>query len=257
MGGQKWDGSLARAREHDRAPHSCLEAVPMTPWTLVDRAEAEDGARLELFRRGSHYSIRVNGSLLMNSRVHDSERALAQLALEALAPEPRAAARVLVGGLGFGYTLAAALGVLGPGAAVSVVEIAGAVIRWNRDLLGELNGQAVADPRVTLIEADLCAFLRAPPQPFDVLLLDVDNGPRAVGRPANSWLYSPEGLAALRAALHPGGVLAVWSAGPEVGFSDRLRSAGFDVVLHRVQSHAVRTRERHFIWLATRPRDAA
>jgi len=258
MGEQKWDGSLARARARDRAPRPRLgAAITMTPWTLVDRAEAEDGARLELFRRGSHYSIRVGGSLLRNSRVHDSERALAQLALEALAPDARAAATVLIGGLGFGYTLAAALAALGPGAAVSVVEIAGAVIRWNRDLLGELNGQAVADARVTLIEADLCALLRAPLAPFDVILLDVDNGPRAVGRPSNGWLYSPEGLAALRAATRPGGVVAVWSAGPEVGFSDRLRGAGFEVVLHRVSSHAARTRERHFIWLATRPRDLA
>src|SRR5688572_18940582 len=111
----------------------------MTPWALVERAVESDGTRLELLRRGDHFSVRVNGQLLMNSRVHDSERELARLALEALAAGARAEARVLVGGLGFGYTLAAALAALGPGAHVSVVEIAAAVVRWNRELLGELN----------------------------------------------------------------------------------------------------------------------
>jgi spermidine synthase len=224
----------------------------MTPWTLVERAESSDGTRLELLRRGPHFSIRVNGQLLMNSRVHDSEQTLARLALAALSV--RDGARVLVGGLGFGYTLAATLEHLGPSASVTVIEIAPAVVRWNRERLEELNGRALNDSRVEVVEGDICELLRAGDRTFDVVLLDVDNGPRAVQRSANAWLYSPAGLDRIRAALAPAGVLAIWSAGPEFGFSDRLRAAGFEVVLHRVQSHAARTEERHFIWIGTEAR---
>jgi spermidine synthase len=223
----------------------------LTPWTLLERAETDEGTRLELMRRGPHFSIRVNGRLLMNSRVHDSERSLAALALATLGERERA--HVLVGGLGFGFTLAAALERLGAAASVTVIEIAPAVVRWNREWLGELNGRALDDPRVTVRVDDVCALIRGGERAFDVILLDVDNGPRAVERPGNAWLYTPAGLEAVRAGLAPGGVLAIWSAGPEVGFSERLRAAGFDVVLHRVRSHAARTEERHFIWIGTRP----
>jgi spermidine synthase len=222
----------------------------MTPWTLLDRVDAADGTRLELLQRGEHFSIRVNGELLMNSRVHDSERALAELALASVASRQRP--RILIGGLGFGYTLAAALARLGPDAHVEVVEISAAVIRWNGERLGALNGHAAEDARVSISEGDVVDRVGAARGTYDSILLDVDNGPRAVGRKRNAWLYTPEGLAALRDALTPGGVLAIWSAGPEVGFSDRLRDVGLDVVLHRTQSHAARTRERHFIWLGTR-----
>lgn len=222
----------------------------MTPWTLLDRAETSDGTRYELLRRGTHFSIRVNGQLLMNSRVHGSEEALAELALGALAS--REQAHVLVGGLGFGYTLRAALTRLGPLATLTVAEISAAVVQWNRELLAELNAKALDDPRVLVAPGDICAVFRTPNPTFDVILLDVDNGPRAVGRASNGWLYSPEGLAAIRETLRPRGVLAIWSAGPEVGFSERLRAASFSVALHRVDSHAARTKERHFIWLGTK-----
>jgi spermidine synthase len=222
----------------------------MTPWTLVESAIDPDGTRFELLQRGSHFSIRVNGKLLMNSRVHDSEEALAEMALSSLAAGE--AARVLVGGLGFGYTLGAALARLRADSSVTVAEIAPAVIQWNRELLGELNGRALADPRVVVFAGDVCELIRAQREAFDAILLDVDNGPRAVERKSNGWLYSPAGLEAIRDALRPSGVLAIWSAGPEVSFSERLRAVQFKVVLHRVQSHAARTRERHFIWLATK-----
>jgi len=222
----------------------------MTPWTSLDRAETPDGTRYELLQRGTHFSIRVNGQLLMNSRVHGSEEALAELALGLLAG--REPAHVLVGGLGFGYTLRAALTRLGPRATVTVAEIAPAVVQWNRESLGGLNGRALDDPRVVIAPGDICDVFRTPNPTFDAILLDVDNGPRAVGRASNGWLYSPEGLAAIRETLQPRGVLAIWSAGPEVGFSERLRAANFGVVLHRVDSHAARTKERHFIWLGTK-----
>jgi len=241
----------------------------VTPWTLIERTESPDGTRLELLQRGPTFSIRVNGELLMNSRVHGSELQLAELALNALSERgERERPHVLVGGLGFGYTLAAALDRLPPEARVTVVEIASAVVRWNRERLAELNGARLADPRVTIVEGDVGALLgtaatpsataaEAAPAagraPFDVVLLDVDNGPRAVGRASNAALYTPAGLEAIRASLTPGGVLAIWSAGPELGFSDRLRAAGFVVSLQRVASHAARTNERHFIWLGTNP----
>jgi len=222
----------------------------MTPWTLVDRTDAADGTRMELLRRGNQFSIRVDGHLLMNSRVHDSEETLAELALRGL--RERAEARVLVGGLGFGFTLAAALARLGPSARVWVAEIAPEVVRWNREWLKDLNGMALEDPRVVVLERDIVEVFGASTQRYDAILLDVDNGPRAVGRPTNAWLYMPDGLAEMREALNPGGVLAVWSAGPEPTFSERLRAAGFEVTLHRTQSHAAKTKERHFIWIGTR-----
>jgi len=205
---------------------------------------------MELLQRGNHFSIRVDGMLLMNSRVHDSEEVLAELALVGL--RERAEASVLVGGLGFGFTLVAALTRLGPSARVWVAEIAPEVVRWNRERLKQLNGMALEDPRVTVLESDIVEVLGEGSRCYDSILLDVDNGPRAVGRPTNAWLYTPDGLAEMREALVPGGVLAIWSAGPEPTFSERLRAAGFEVVLHRTQSHAARTKERHFIWIGTR-----
>lgn len=223
----------------------------MTPWILVERSETPDGTRIELMRRGEQFSIRANGELLMNSRVHGSEEALAEMALGALDASTRARARVLVGGLGCGYTLAAALPRLGPAAIVSVAEIAPAVVRWNRDVLGQLTGRPLEDSRVRVLETDICDLFRTRRDSFDAVLLDVDNGPRAVARKSNGWLYTPAGLTAIRASLQPGGILAIWSAGPEVGFSDEMRAAGFRVVLQRTPAHRGRTRQRHWIWLGT------
>ncbi|MEY2933486.1 MAG: hypothetical protein RL033_4235 [Pseudomonadota bacterium] len=223
----------------------------MTPWTLIERSETPDGTRIELMRRGEQFSIRANGEMLMNSRVHGSEEALAEIALDALDARVRAEARVLVGGLGCGYTLAAALSRVGPTASVSVAEIAPAVVRWNRDVLGQLAGKPLEDGRVSVLEADICDLFRARRHTFDAVLLDVDNGPRAVARKSNGWLYTPTGLAAIRASLSPGGVLAIWSAGPEVGFSDEMRAVGFRVVLQRTPARGGRGRQRHWIWLGT------
>ena len=223
----------------------------MTPWTRLDTAETPDGTRLELMRRGNDFSIRANGQLLMNSRVHGSEEVLAERGIAALGNRPRP--HVLVGGLGCGYTLAAALSRLGAGARVSVAEIVPAVVRWNREILGELTGKPLEDPRVHVLEKDICDVFRAPEEPFDVILLDVDNGPRAVARRSNGWLYTPPGLAAMFGALAPSGVLALWSAGPEPGFSGRLRAAGFAVSLERASSLPGRRGPQHWIWLASKP----
>jgi spermidine synthase len=224
------------------------------PWIRIDAAETPDGTRLELFRRGEDFSIRANGQLLMNTRQHHSEEAFASAALEAVAQ--RSGLHVLVGGLGCGYTLATTLGQLGPESRVTVAEIVPAVVRWNRELFGALNGNPVTDARVSVFEADICDLFRGSPrgssERFDVILLDVDNGPRAVARESNGWLYTAAGLAAIHAALTPRGVLAIWSAGPEVGFSPRLREAGFDVVSQRLRSRTERKGQQHLVWLATR-----
>jgi len=224
----------------------------MIPWRLLDRSEAAEPTRLELFQRGTEFSIRANGELLMNSRLYGSEEAQAKLALETLPAALQKRARVLVGGLGCGYTLAATLRELGPEASVTVAEVSPAVVRWNREFFGELSGRPLEDARVEVLELDVGALFRARQRTFDAILLDVDNGPRAVGRASNAWLYTPPGLAAMRAVLGPEGVLSIWSAGPELGFSERLRAQGFTVACHRTPAHAGATRKRHWIWVARR-----
>lgn len=224
----------------------------MIPWRLIDQSEPGDPTRLELFQRGTEFSIRSNGELLMNSRLHGSEEAQAKIALEALPAALQQRARVLVGGLGCGYTLAAALARVGPEASVAVAEVSPAVIRWNRGLLGEVSGKPLSDARVEVLEIDVGALFRARKRVFDAILLDVDNGPRAVGRAGNAWLYTPPGLAAMHAVLGQGGVLSIWSAGPELGFSELMRAARFTVECHRTPAREGGTRRRHWIWIARR-----
>jgi SAM-dependent methyltransferase len=233
-------------------------------WVLIDRAETPDGGALELWQRGDEFSIRSAGRELMGSAQHGSEQRLAALALAAVdrAAVDRAALgraalgraarpRVLIGGLGFGYTLAAALAGLGSTGRVVVAEISAAVIAWNRGAPGELAGQPLRDPRVLLRAADVIDELMHAEEPFEVILLDVDNGPSALSQARNAWLYDERGLARLNAALSPGGVLGVWSAGPDPRFVKRLRAQRFRVDEHRV--HASGTRgKRHIIWIAKR-----
>jgi spermidine synthase len=223
-------------------------------WVLIERAETPDGGALELWQRGDQFSIRSAGRELMGSSQHGSEERLSALALSALdeaALDKAARPRVLIGGLGFGYTLAAALAGLGPKARVVVDEISPAVVAWNRGALGELAGQPLRDPRVQLRTVDVIDDLMHAEEPFDVILLDVDNGPSALSQARNAWLYGERGLARLNAALRPGGVLGVWSAGPDPRFVQRLRAQRFRVDEHRV--HAFGTRgKRHTIWIAKR-----
>lgn len=224
----------------------------MTPWILLDSARIPGHApgELRLYRRGGEFSIKAGHSELMNSRVHGSEDALAALGCGRL--RDRARARVLIGGLGMGYTLAAALAQLGAAAEVVVAELVPAVVAWNRGPLAELAGRPLDDPRVQVREQDVGLVLRAERAGFDAILLDVDNGPEGLTRQANDWLYGLEGLDAAYAALRPGGVLAVWSAGPEPVFAQRLRKIGFAVEEVRVRAHAGRRGARHVIWLAAR-----
>lgn len=224
----------------------------MNPWELLASAPVP-GSRgeLRLYRRGEEFSIRVDGQELMTSRAHGSEEALARISCARIADRTRP--RVLIGGLGMGYTLAAALSRLGADAEVIVVELAPAVVAWNRGPLASLAGSPLEDPRVRVLEGDVAGIIRAERACYDAVVLDVDNGPEGFTRKSNDWLYARSGLAAAFAALRPGGVLAVWSATPDRGFAHRLRWAGFKVEDLRVPA-AVHAGRQHTIWIAARPR---
>ena len=214
---------------------------------------AVPGSRAELrcWRHDRDFSFRLGGVELMSSRAHGSEEQLAELACERLG-ERAAAAAVLVGGLGMGFTLARALALLGPAARVVVAELVPAVVQWNRELLGHLAGHPLRDPRVEVVIDDVGAVLRGGQARFDAVLLDVDNGPAGLVRAANDGLYGERGLAAAAAALRPGGVLAVWSAGRDPAFALRLRRAGLRA--DEVRTRARRTRGAvRTIWLGVRP----
>lgn len=217
----------------------------MKPTEILARTTAPDGAELVLTRRDGVYRLMLAGQELMSSRSHGSERALAERACARISG--RAAPRLLVGGLGCGYTLRAALDAASTEAQIVVCEFFGLVIDAHRQWLGELNGHALADPRVRLVQADLRRLLPADP-PYDAILLDVDNGPWAFTLPGNSELYSPAGLARLRASLTPGGVLAVWSAEPCPEFTERLTRAAFMAECERVESHG----RRHWLFFGRR-----
>ena len=221
----------------------------MIPWELLDCAEVPGSSgEVRLYRRGKEFSIRVDGCELMNSRAHGSEEALAELASAKIVDRP--CPRVLIGGLGMGYTTAAALGRLGPGSQVVVAELVPAVVDWNRGPLADLAGRPLQDARVTVQEVDVAAILRTERRAFDAILLDVDNGPDGLSRKGNDWLYSQAGLDAAYAALTSKGVLAVWSAGPDSAFAKRLSRAGFEVDEVRVRARGSRGGGKHTIWLA-------
>jgi spermidine synthase len=228
----------------------------MTPWTLLDSAAVPDefsarrGGELRLYQRATEFSIKAGNCELMNSRVHGSEDALAELACRRLAG--RRSSRVLIGGLGMGYTLAAALRELGPDSELVLAELVPAVVRWNRGPLAHLAGHPLSDARVQVREQDVGKVLRAERGGFDAIVLDVDNGPEGLTRKANDWLYGLEGLEAAYTALRPEGVLAVWSAGPDPVFAQRLRKVGFTVEEVRVHAHGTHGGARHVIWTATR-----
>jgi spermidine synthase len=214
---------------------------------LLGQALSRDGAVLKLIRRSDEYIILANGKSLMSSRMHGSEEALATFACrQARALEQP---RVLIGGLGMGYTLRATLDLLPPGASVVVAELVPAVVEWNRGLLGPLAGQPLADPRVRVEIDDVAVTLSSRPGQFDAVLLDVDNGPAAFSGPNNAWLYDDRGIASAFAALKMGGVLAVWSAREDRKFEQRLRHGRFDVEVERVRGRLNKGGPRHTIFL--------
>ncbi|MGD8593140.1 MAG: hypothetical protein PVF82_09935 [Gammaproteobacteria bacterium] len=223
----------------------------MIPRILLDSAPVPgNGGQLRLYQRGDEFSISIAGrGELMNSRVHGSEDALAEHTCARLADCSNP--RLLIGGLGMGFTLAAALRHIGEHGQVVVAELVPAVVEWNRGPLGGLTGHPLQDPRVSVREGDVARMIKEGREAYQAILLDVDNGPEGLTRKQNDWLYSIDGLNAAYAALHPGGVLAVWSAGPEQVFMQRLRKVGFEVDEVRVRAHGSKG-ARHIIWFAKR-----
>jgi spermidine synthase len=223
----------------------------MIPWKLLDTTQIPGNAgELQLYRRNAEYSIMVaGGGVLMSTRTHGSEDALADLACNKIAGRSRP--RVLIGGLGMGFTLAAALKRLASDAEVVVAELVPAVVTWNRGVLGEFAGHPLRDERATVLEGDVARIIKKARQVYDAILLDVDNGPEGLTRKSNNWLYTMDGLTAAYAALRPKSVLAVWSAGPDRSFMERLEKVGFKVTQATVRAHGKKG-DLHTIWLAER-----
>ena len=221
----------------------------MVPRILIDTAEIPGGDVLRLFRRGDEFSIMLGANELMNSRVFGSEEALATLVCDRLGD--RAAPRLLVGGLGMGFTLRAALGRLGVDSMVTVAELVPAVVAWARGPMTSIFAGCLEDPRTVVVEEDVAAQIAGTRSAWDAILLDVDNGPDGLTRRSNNRLYSAAGLDAARLALSSGGLLAVWSAAPDAAFVRRLGTAGFSVEEVIVKARGGRG-ARHVIWLATR-----
>ncbi len=224
----------------------------MLPWIQLDTAAVPGGGVLRLMRRGEEFSIRLDrGTELMNSRVSGSEEALATLSLEHLAG--RDAPRILIGGLGMGFTLRAAQAAVGPHARLVVAEIVPEIVAWARGQMSAIFGESLADPRLDLRISDVGESIQGAHAVFDAILLDVDNGPDGLTLPGNGALYDAGGLKAAHRAIAPGGVLAVWSARPDPAFTQRLRACGFDARTEQVRARKGGRGARHTIWLATRP----
>ena len=222
----------------------------MLPWLHLDTAKIPGGGELRLMRRGSDFVIKLGSNELMNSRLTATEQALATIACDKI--RTRARPNILIGGLGMGFTLRAALIVLGPQAQITVAELVPEVVAWARGPMAQLFGDSLIDPRVGIREADVGDLIRASRSEYDAILLDVDNGPNGITRESNDRLYDSKGLAAAYTALSPRGVLAVWSSTPDAKFTARLRKADFEVTENPVRAKGPQGGAQHFIWTATR-----
>jgi spermidine synthase len=224
----------------------------MIPREHIGTARVPDGEELRLFRHGRDFIIVLDRNELMNTRMSGSEQALATMTVERLASRTggRQAAHLLIGGYGMGFTLRAALGVLGPDASVTVAELVPEIIDWARGPMAEVTAGCLDDPRVVLVKDDVAMLIDAASEGYDAILLDVDNGPDGLTRRENDSLYSPRGLQAARLALAPGGILAVWSAHRDPAFTRRLREAGFAVDEISVRARSNGKGARHVIWFA-------
>jgi spermidine synthase len=219
------------------------------PWQHLGSAQIPGGGELRLMRRGEEFSIMSGAIELMNSRLSGSEKALAALPCERLAQA--ATPRVLVGGLGMGFTLREALARLGPKATVVVAELVPEVIAWAKGPMSHIFQGSLDDPRVELRNEDVALTIGRRAAEFDAILLDVDNGPGGLNREDNDSLYEASGLSAARRALKPNGVLAVWSAAASPAFTQRLRRLGWRAEEVRVRAGGGKRGARHMIWLAT------
>ena len=220
----------------------------MIPWNLLDTAKIPgERDEMRLYQRDDEYSIRVGSYELMNSRVHGSEDALASLVCDGMSGP----VRILIGGMGMGFTLGEVLKRVSANSEVVISELVPAVIAWHRGPLRAVSGAMLDDPRVVIKEIDVAQIIRSESNGFDAILLDVDNGPRALTAKGNDRLYSVNGLRAAQSALRPNGVLAIWSSGPDPAFLKRLRQTGFAVEEKPVRSRSGKG-PRYLIWLATK-----
>jgi spermidine synthase len=223
----------------------------MIRWVHLDTAAVPGGGELRLMQRGAEFSIMAErGNELMNSRVYGSEELLGTMAAAKI--RDRRSPNVLIGGLGMGFTLRAVLGELPKGAQITVAEIVPKVVEWARGPLADVVGGSLDDRRVKIHSGDVGELIAQSDGDWDAILLDVDNGPDGLTRTANDSLYDAAGLARAKKALSRGGVLGVWSAGPQLGFAPRLRRAGFRTEENQVRSNGARKGARHVIWIAVR-----
>lgn len=219
----------------------------MIPRVLIDSAPVPGGGELRLVRRGSEFSIMLGSNELMNSRLSGSEEALAEIACGMIGAVDRP--RLLIGGLGMGFTLRAGLAALGGrDAEIVVAELVPAVVRWARGPMAEVHGRSLDDPRVRIAEGDVAELTSE--GEWNAILLDVDNGPDALTQQQNARLYDAAGLARTRTALRKGGVLAIWSAAPDRSFSRRLKGAGFTVEETTARARSGGSGARHHLWFA-------
>jgi len=221
----------------------------LKPLVKIATARSPGGGEMELYQRDRNFTIRINGQELMQSRQHESELELARLGCAHLTVHK--APHILIGGLGMGYTLRQALDMLGPGSRIIVGELMEAVVEWNREFFGELNGRPLEDVRVEVRTGDIVELILQSKGKFDAILIDIDNGPSAMTDARNFRLYGPEGIMACRSALRDKGCLAVWSADPSKQFEKRLMSCGFHLTRFRVPAYKGSKSESRFIWVAS------
>lgn len=223
----------------------------MQPFLTIAEAETAEGAKLTLHRRGQEFFLRVNGQALMGTNAPESERMLAELGCAGL--RGKRGVRVLIGGLGFGFTLRAVLELLGEDGLVEVAELLPEVVAWNREHLAEVNGLLVDEPRVRMVLGDVYELMRkGEAERYDAILLDVDNGPVAMVQEGNGRMYQADGLAMIGRVLKPGGCVAFWSASGDPAFVRRLAKAGFAVQVEAVKAYAQAKRKVHTIFLGRR-----
>ena len=225
----------------------------MLPLKEIDRAKIPGNkGEIILFKRGSDFLIRTAGTELMNSRLHGSECALAELTCSHI--KEKSGKKILIGGLGMGFTLTAALEESEPDTLITVSELIPAVVKWNKEHLGHLAGMPLNNPRVSVVEEDVANTIRKTTDPWNAIILDVDNGPHGLTQKTNDYLYGISGLKMSLLALQPGGILSVWSAGPDPDFTRRLKQCGFQTKTITVPARKSGKGGRHTIWLAQKPK---
>jgi len=221
----------------------------MKPIIKLATANTPDGGEMILYQHDRDFSIKINGKELMGSRQHESEMELARLGCAHLADH--ATPRVLIGGLGMGYTLRQTLDILSPNASITVSELMPAVIDWNREYLGDLNGHPLKDKRAEVVTGDIYELLSQSTGRFDSILLDIDNGPSAMTDSGNQRLYTPTGMQICRRALRNQGCLAIWSTEPNKAFEKILINCNFHIRRYKLHAYKQSNKKSLFVWVAS------